>query len=298
MSDFFDELPKTFIVSGGRTGTTFFAECLDTLVNDSLSEHEPDKIDQKQLKEKNGINLLLERGIWRLVVLKSLGVAGARNHSLNFMAGRINEETAIRRFKGDRKWIPKRLKLYIESNYQLFGMTKPLCRIPNAYLLFVVREPIDWIRSWMTKYWFSEKDLLYKVNILGLKRISPCNVNINESDWDNWNRQSKLAWVWLTMYSSMLDTAKSHPKKCRVVFFEDIFKNHQKDLIDRVLDYITHQQISKESKHKFFDLLSEKINASVPKKTEENPADINPELLKKIQTVRDELKKIADNCWE
>lgn len=298
MSDFFDQLAKTFIVSSGRTGTKFFGETVGSLVDHGLSDHEPDKLNKNRIKAPGGLKLVWDRGVWRLFVSKSLGTAGARNHSLNYFSGKLTEKEVLHRFRNDRKWLPKDIKLFVESNTQLYGMTEPLCKVPNSRLIIIVREPTEYVRSMMTKLCYAKGDLLSTINTLGLKRITPEHANIEEPKWKDWNRQSKLAWVWLTQYSDMLKTVKKYPDITRVAFFEDIFQHRDELLINKMLDFMTHEQISEEGKLKFLELQSKKINASDPKKEPRNPKDIDPVLYEKLLPVFDEFRKIADHCWK
>ncbi len=288
MTSRFETIPKTFIVSAGRTGTQFFADTLGPLVPGCLGVHEPDKIDLHTLGPGPLLRRLARQGVWRPLVLKSLGLSGARNHSLNRLAGRIGRDEAVARLVADRKWLPSGAKLYVESNAQLFGLVDDLARMENARVLVVVRDAGEWIRSWRGKRWYSERDWLARIDVLGLRRLSPRNAGVAEPAWDRWNRASKLAWVWCFMNESFVQAAAEDPRTVRLVRFEDVFLRRDADVIGPMLDHVSHGTMTDDAKTRFMDCLATKINAG--RTAEPLPEeDIAPELLDRIARLRDRL---------
>lgn len=214
---------KTFIVSGGRTATMLFGNRLSEAFDDVFSVHEPDVVELPRHGVFESAHRLARQGLLRMGLLKSLGLAGTRNLSLRRLQGRIDDRGTLDWFLKDRRHLRDIGSPYfVEANYQLFGITEDLLRLPNTNVVLVIRDPRAWIESWLKKKWYSERDLLTRLDVLGFKRITPENVGIAENRWDSFERVEKLAWVWGFLARSFAQLEAAYPDRACVLRFEDI----------------------------------------------------------------------------
>lgn len=217
------EVRKTFIVSGGRTATMLFGNRLSEAYADVFSVHEPDVVELTRHGVRKSAGQLARQGLLRMGLLKSLGLAGTRNLSLRRLQGRIDEQQTLEWFLKDRRHLGDiETPFYIEANAQLFGITEDLLRLPNTNVVLIIRDPGTWIESWLKKKWYSERDLLTRVDKLGFRRITPENVGLEESGWDSFQRVEKLAWVWGFLARSFRQLEAAHPDRACVLRFEDV----------------------------------------------------------------------------
>ncbi|MEQ8820382.1 MAG: hypothetical protein RLY93_09055 [Sumerlaeia bacterium] len=256
----FLNLRKTFIISAGRTGTQFFGDLASELVPGCFSIHEPDKVDWHTLSRDERWRRLRQQGVVRPYLLKALGTSGARNHSLNYLEGRISEKEAIERFIKDRKWIVGDRKLYVESNAQLFGLGNLLAELPNSHVLFFVRHPKTWVSSWLSKVWYSEKDILTRIDRGGLRRLTPDNAGIACPEWPDYSRAEKLAWTWLTMNRLFAELNAEGRKNVALFRYEDVFLERKDQELHRLLVALSHGLVSGDEAGRLRQMLDQKIN--------------------------------------
>jgi hypothetical protein len=266
MTSDFLEKRKVFIVSNGRTGTRFFAETLGRILPDCFSIHEPDNlIITSRNTIKNMMPQLRRMGLMNLVFLKALGITGARNISLKRLQGKKSREAAISRFLKDRKWAKEiNQELYIESNQQLFGLSEDLAFLPNSKVIYIVRHPLTWVKSWMNKRqsWFGKKDLMNRINFLGFKRLTPKNAGDRVLGWNKFTQLEKLTWLWNftnKIYTGVAD--KNYSNVC-LVRFEDIFIERKIEKIKGLFDFIVPSRESMGPEEEFLRLLNIHINSS------------------------------------
>jgi hypothetical protein len=262
----FDEKHKVFIVSAGRTGTKFFAEILPQVIPDCYAVHEPDNIKIarpnlirnviKQVKEQSGMG--------SLILLKALGFTGARNLSLRRLNNKLDGQSVINQFKTERQWTERiRCNIYVESNHQLFGFSEDLLMLPNTTVIYMVRNPFDWIRSCMNlnQGWYGKKDLLTMVNFLGFKRISPRNIGIVVAQWKEYSQCLKLAWLW-NYLNSIFYKISSDSRNAWLFRFEDIFIQKDGETIHAFLNLlINNKNTLRESHNVFMRSLEKKIHS-------------------------------------
>ena len=262
----FNEKHKVFIVSAGRTGTKFFAVILPSIIPDCYATHEPDniKIERphlirniiKQVKEQGGIR--------NLILLKALGLTGARNLSLRRLNNQLDGQSTINQFKAERQWVEKICcTIYVESNQQLFGFSEDLLMLPNTKIIYVVRNPFGWIQSWMNlnQSWYGKRDLLATINFLGFKRISPKNIGIADVPWREFSQCTKLAWLWNYLNNIFFEIS-SHHKNAWLFKFEDIFIQKNDEAIRKFLNLLaSDKKTFEESHHAMKHLLEKKIHS-------------------------------------
>jgi len=252
---------KVFCVSGGRTGTKFLADQIPQIIHGVYGIHEPDKVSHEfsllELCSRVGT-----RGLMSLTILKAMGLTGTRNHSLNRLKGKISSEDVLQGLVSERRWIKGDFSIYLEANYQLFGLVEDLCRLDNTYIVLFVRNPEDWLRSWMNKLWYGRWDLLTVVNMFGLKRLTPENIGLVCNSWNNYSRIQKLSWVWNYLTERFCSLEKGQSDKIHLFRFEDLFVNKTLSEISRFLNIVHGEIPSQYEVEHFLDILAHKVNAS------------------------------------
>lgn len=266
----FESVKKIFIVSAGRTGTEFFGENMLKLSGSLYSVHEPDRLSIRKDKIKGIVQKIKKIGFSNVVIKKFLGTHGSRNLSLQKMSGKLSQATIQKRLFEERKWVSSEVELYIEANYQLFGVIEELCNLKNSKVLLFFRDPRDWVASWMNRgTWYDEKDLLERIDLLGMKRLTPKNIDQNLPQWANYSRFQKLCWAWTEINEIFYNTCKADYSNLTYFFFEDIFVNKKINEIERLLFSLLGGMYNESVKSKFIELLKKKINT--------NPQDFFPQ---------------------
>jgi len=259
---------KSFIISAGRTGTEFFGKNLKLLNSNFYSIHEPDRISFTNIRRPELLNKFKYQGFWNLIIFKGLGLTGTRNISLKRINNLFSKDKVIKKINNERKWINlKNYNVYIESNWQLFGLIKDLISIYNSKVIIIFRDPREWVRSFMNwGYWYDSKDLLSKIDILGFKRISPKNVGIKNSNWKNYTRFQKLCWVWNFINSNFYNLLyESDCQNIRSYFFEDIFIKKNETIIRDFLHFTLDKYFKEHYVNQLFQLLQKKAGQSIKK---------------------------------
>lgn len=217
------QIRKVFIVSGGRTATTLFGHRLTAAFPRIYSVHEPDRIDAAQSGARGTAAALAGQGLWRMGFLKGLGLAGTRNLSLKRARGTIDREAALDWLVADRRHLGELdCDIYVEANYQLFGVVPDLVTLPNSHVVLLLRDPATWIQSWLKKKWYSREDWLTRLDALGMKRITPRNVGLIEPGWETFSRTEKLAWVWGYLAKGFVEQQSASPARVSLYRFEDL----------------------------------------------------------------------------
>lgn len=252
----FEERNKVFIISAGRTGTHYFASELSRIIPDCFSVHEPDNIqwDGRRHPIIHTVKHCRTYGGFRnLVFLKALGLTGARNHSINRLGGTIEKRDLLVRFCGERKWTENlECSLYVESNQQLFGISEDLLDLPNSRVAYFVRNPVDWIRSYMNLHagnrsigLYGEGDWLSRINKLGFRRLTPGSVGLVDNNWQRRSRAEKLAWYWNYVHTIFLKVLEKGREEVRIYKYEDFFKQKDERTQRDFLAFITGCEVSR-----------------------------------------------------
>ncbi|GEM_PF-5636467 len=258
----FKRLKKIFIVSAGRTGTQFLSIAIPKLLPNCYAVHEPDKIDLHTLSLKEALRRCAKQGVIKLTLLKALGVSGTRNYSLKRLRKQIDADGVIKRIIRDRTWIPSGYDTYVECNFQLFGLTRELLNFPNSQVVFIVREPNAWASSWLRRGLFGDKDNMYKINILGLKRLTPANIGIELSQWSQFTISDKIYWTWCFLNQLFCDLNAEFPNKTSIFKFEKLFIDQDQEELSRFLGKIIPELSHETYVYKLKNLLMHKVNSS------------------------------------
>lgn len=254
---------KVFIVSAGRTGTKFFGENMSKLSGALYSIHEPDRLSIRRDRIGNNFQKIKKIGFSNAVIKKFLGTRGSRNLSLNNISGKLPRGIIQTRLLEDRKWVPSEIDLYVEANYQLFGVIEVLLNLKNSKVILFSRDPRDWVASWMNKgSWYDRKDLLTQIDLLGLKRLTPKNIGQKLPQWDNYSRFQKLCWAWTAMNGIFYNLCNANYSNLTYFFFEDIFVNKDITEIQRLLGFLMGKMYNESVLENFMELLEKKINTN------------------------------------
>jgi hypothetical protein len=212
----------TFIVSGGRTGTQLFGHMLSEVLDDCFSVHEPDVF--VGMKPRS-LRRILTFGLWHVLVGRLLGRTGARVIGQKLICGSITTEEARAYIRSSRTAYYRTISrpLIVESNGQWWPLLRELHEVwPQAKVIVIIRDPRDWVRSWMNKK--GRYDRHDWVSRLPPGRLTP--ERVGDSAWkDRWpdlGTFGQLAWEWSFLNRRML-SAISGASYARVFRFEDIF---------------------------------------------------------------------------
>jgi hypothetical protein len=258
-----------FLISSGRTGTEFFGKRLKDLSQYIYSVHEPDRLSIKKHKRKELFLKLKKLGVYNVLIMRMLGKTGTRALSLKRLNNKIDKENTIERIISDRKLLHHSYsQVYIESNWQLFGLLDTLNELRNSKIIFLFRDPRNWVMSWMNreKGWYSESDLLLRINLLGFKRITPKNVGIYNPDWKNYDRFQKLCWVWNYLNSTFYNAIDDSNPNIQYFFFEDIFTKKDPTTIKNFLKFTLNDYFNEEYVNQMLKTLNKKVNQSTTKR--------------------------------
>ena len=259
----FDQINKIFIVSSGRTGTKFLGENLQKIVHNSLSVHEPDKVELTKKHRAELINKFKKIGIIELIINKALGISGTRNLSLRRINNEIEFGDIIKKIRKPRNVLlgDSYYRYYFEANWQLFGLLDDLFNFQNSKIIIFFRDPRTWVQSWMNKgYWYDDKDLLTKIDMLGFKRVTPKNVGIDNPEWKQYTRFQKLCWVWNYMNGLFYEAMGKDKKNIKAFYFEDIFVKKNKTKVREFLQFSLNEQYRENYTIELLDMLDHKVN--------------------------------------
>ncbi len=179
-----------FIISTGRTGTTFLGGYFFNQFDNVLAYHEP----QPDFYD--------------------LGVEMAR--------GNTDELKTKKIITANRKWVLKELdkksaRYYIEANHYLFSLIPIIKEIfPRPKFVHIVRDGREVLRSAYNRGWYrpaSSYDYL--------KATDFSDDSFFES-WDNLSRFEKIAWYWQKKDRYICDILKEENNSLRI-YFENIF---------------------------------------------------------------------------
>lgn len=182
--------PIVFVVSTGRTGTTFLARAAGELGAEGC--HEP--------------------GPWWL-----------RHYSNAYASGHLSLDRAVRALHRHRAGIGTDAP-YLEASCLVYGLVEPLLTaFPEARVVQVVRDPRTYIRSGLAwgAYRFGGRPL----NLAPYRRLAPPQFQ----PWDlrtraRWvldDQFARLTWAWTAMNEAMRTQGAGHDR-FRTVRFEDL----------------------------------------------------------------------------
>lgn len=182
--------PAVFVVSTGRTGTTFLAEVAGDLGADGC--HEP--------------------GPWWL-----------RHLSNAYVSGHLDHERAVRVLRSRRADIG-RDGPYLEASCLIYGLVAPvLDAFPDARVVQVVRDPRTYVRSGLA--WGVYRAGGRPLNVVPYRRLAPPQFHPFDPGerlrWVADGQFARLCWAWSAMNGAMR-TQGAGRDRFRTMRFEDL----------------------------------------------------------------------------
>ena len=219
----------TFIVSGGRTGTQFFGDLLGDVISDCHSEHEPDMV-------AGLTRLTWERirrfGLWHMIVGRILGQTGVRVIGQRYLEGSISIEQARNLLRATREGYHRGIdqSLVVESYYAWWMVSKKMQHIwPGAKVVGILRDPRDWIASWLRRAGGRRNGAL--TERLPPGPLEPARIGDHKAAriWPELDQVGRLAWEW-GVIAETLSQASETSGTVKVFRFEDLFGGDTKAL--------------------------------------------------------------------
>lgn len=222
-----------FIVSGGRTGTQLFGHNLSDFIDGCFSVHEPDVLVWPKLKSLRRIAIF---GLWHMVGGRLMGQTGARVIGQKLICGEISGDQARAYIRSSRCRYHESIQqpLIVESNGQWWALIRELHDVwPQAKFAVIIRDPRNWVRSWMNKTGrYDDRDWVLR---LPPGRLTP--EKVGDADWiERWDAIGtfgRLAWEWSFLNRRML-TSIEGLANARVYRFEDIFSADRSAIHDLI----------------------------------------------------------------
>lgn len=224
-----------FIISSGRTGTTFLAKYFNQFFDDVLSVHEPE------------------------VNIRSIG--------LKFLDEDISMMKAKKLFLSLRKDLytnkSKQSNVIIESN-PVLGYLLPLLKdlFDNPKIIFVTRDPKTYVRSAFDKIPQESKPnkLFYSKEDVQ-NRPTPYYFNDDSMriNWKNMGRFEKICWYWNKINKHIYSELKDYDNSL-IVKFEDIFQDGNSHTVKKMIDFFELKKNLNVDFYNSLKLFSNKIN--------------------------------------
>lgn len=183
------DVPVAFILSTGRTGTTF----LSRFLNDEptvLAHHEP----QPDFFDL-GLNYLR-------------GQTSSRE---------VKRDLRANRHKRFRAFDPDRHQLYVEANYFLYPLVEILgVLIEDVRFVHLVRDGRDVVRSAYERQWYRPGDRY--------NRLTPGDLESDPfaDEWEDMDRFERLAWNWQRKDRILTEQFANQPRS-KKIYFEELF---------------------------------------------------------------------------
>lgn len=227
----------TFIASGGRTGTQFFGDMLGKVIDNCHSEHEPDMVAGASLLTLNRIRRF---GLWNMLPGRVLGRTGIRVIGQRYLEGRIAPDKTVARLKAQRDPYHARVPeaLVIESYYAWWMVADQIGAIwPGARVAGILRDPRDWITSWLRHESRRRNGAL--TERLPPGPLEPGRIGDAAAArlWPSLDQVGRLAWEW-GVIAATLDRAAARSADVAVFRFEDLFGKDQ-DALSRFVAFVS-----------------------------------------------------------
>lgn len=252
------------VTSGGRTGTSFFAEVLDGIISDCFSVHEPDV--WHGVFRPDSWRAVWWFGFYHVVVGKFQRRTGMRCVAERYLSGDWTEQDtvdAIIRQRGEF-YGSRTASLIVESNTQWYALLPLLPRIlPRYRVLALVRDPRTWVRSYVN--FGGHHDDRDRVQRFGLPRLSPAMIGGEWGDrWEQMDVFERLCWDWKFITSRLLEAADADDR-IRLVRFEDLFlSDDRRTRLEETLAFLTDFEDARYEFRVPPGLFEQKVNVSRP----------------------------------
>jgi len=221
--------PAIFVASTGRTGTQFLGGKMRRMIGHCHSIHEADVLWVNRPGE--WLHKIRQFGLYRMTLGKSSPRYSLRALGFARATGRLADDRAVEYLKNIRGPYIESVDegVFLEANSQYALLIDLLPRaFPNSRLVFIVRDPREWVRSWM-----SMENSLYTVTdlrswLLG-GRLKPkfFPTDPYRGEWKRMDHFEKLCWLWQKENDLALGLVADLPQ-ARVFRFEELFTGSEK----------------------------------------------------------------------
>lgn len=228
------EKPVILVTSLGRTGTEFFSNFFDSILPDCTSLHEPNTF-AMHTRTKNRYEeyarQIQRAGIWRMVILKTLGQWNLAKLSDLRFSGKLSHPQAAQKLLQHRADFIAKMpgSIYAEANLGYYGL---LDIIPDVFKyhkeIYVIRDGRDWVRSHLN--WGELYGNRGTRKIFGHQWPTARDVPGDDSyaqKWDDLTQFEKLCWAWAKLNEYALGTMDKTPH-VRLFRFEEIFSGEDR----------------------------------------------------------------------
>jgi hypothetical protein len=155
--------------------------------------------------------------------------------------------------------------IYLEANGQYTLLIDLIPKaFPNSRVVYIVRDPRDWVRSWinMKNTFYTYKDP--RSWLMG-GRLKPKYFPSDpyQDCWQNMDLFQKLCWLWQKENSLALELAENHPE-IQIIHYEDLFTSQDKDKhFSNMLRFVTNFPSGYQADWKYQPtLLQKKVHSS------------------------------------
>ncbi len=259
--------PTVIITSLGRTGTLFFARFFKDRFSNVAAFHEAGRITLREIKMSEIVGSIKNFGLKKSVFNKLSRESGLMSLSHKRMRSEISTQQAAEGIIANRKSFIEKAKedLYVESNYQYYGLIDVLPSVFERYkLVYIIRDPRDWVASCINSRLFYHPTDFH--TLIG-DRITPALIKDEEytDKWRKMDRFEKLCWAWNYINNYAVKSVKNNPY-ASIYKFEEIFLSDDRaakliELIEIILDF-DGLRIQRPGKEDVAEFLDRKINKS------------------------------------
>lgn len=220
---------RVFISSTGRTATQFFAKHLHTMIDHSVSLHEPGT--PWPSKPKQLMGQIKDYGFYHLTLGQNKNTHSMYKLSRDYIAGVVDRDQAKQNILSINQKVdalnPADVVIYSSGHiYGLLGLIDELYE--DARFVFVIRDPRDWIGSALNKMEYSlygPIELLFRE--LSLQPVCFEN-DPYRARWQYLSKFEKYCWFYNKLNELVLEEMKDKPN-FKVFRYEDVFLSDQKE---------------------------------------------------------------------